>query len=101
MLVVGLILVFAPLRLLTLGSRPPESSMHGALPEVQGAGADAAIPDGAPVPSPPAAIQPEAEMLTSDAGVGPPIATVDAAEEEEEEVVEAVDAAAAQPGMDA
>jgi hypothetical protein len=93
MLVVGLILVFAPLRKLTLGSRPPESAIQGALPEVQGARNDAATPDVEPVPSPPAAIRPEAELPASDAGAGPLIAATDAAEEEE--IVEAVDAAAA------
>ena len=80
MLVAGLILVFAPLRKLTLGSKAPEPGIHAAAPLMQGAHNDAASPDVVPPPSPAVATGPEAEMPASDAGASAPIQVADAAD---------------------
>jgi hypothetical protein len=82
MLAVGLILVFAPLRKLTLGIPPSEPEIHAAMPEVQGAHDDAAGPGAAvPAPSPPPAMERGAEFRASDAGASAPNAVVEDAAE--------------------
>jgi hypothetical protein len=111
MLALGLVLVFAPLRKLTLGSRPSAPQIRAAMPEVQGARNDAATPDVAPalIPAPvqPPAIAPvpEADLRASDAGAGPPVALAEteAAEAGADAAVVAARAvdAAAQNAVDA
>ena len=83
MLMAGLILVFAPLRKLTLGrDKPSEPELHPAQPVLQAAQNDAASPDAAAAASPAVAIEPGAEMLASDAGAAQPSELIaDAAEQ--------------------